>query len=110
VRRRGTVSRKPAKAQHRKPTRPKRSTAAMAAKQANWSLSELREQLKRQAHELEEAGDERAAFRRLSSHIALFSSHRRHTLSATPARDAPIHETIARGSGRGSVSEFRRLA
>ena len=59
--RRGTVSRKPAKTQHRKPTRPKRSDAAMAAKKANWSVSELQEQLKGQARELEEARDERAA-------------------------------------------------
>jgi len=61
VTRRGTVSRKPAKTQHRKPTRPKRSDAAMAAKKANWSVSELQEQLKGQARELEEARDERAA-------------------------------------------------
>jgi signal transduction histidine kinase len=61
VRRRGTVIQKPAKTQHRKPTRPKRSNAAVAASQANSSVSDLQEQLKRQARELEEARDERAA-------------------------------------------------
>jgi two-component system NtrC family sensor kinase len=47
--------------QRRKPTRPKRSDAAMAASQANFSVSDLQEQLKRQTRELEEARDERAA-------------------------------------------------
>jgi signal transduction histidine kinase len=61
VRRRGTVSRKPSKTQHRKPTRPKRSSAAMTASQPNLSVSDLQEQLERQTRELEEARDERAA-------------------------------------------------
>jgi signal transduction histidine kinase len=61
VRRRGTVSRKPSKTQHRKPMRPKRSDAAVAPSQANSSISDLQEQLERQARDLEEARDERAA-------------------------------------------------
>jgi two-component system NtrC family sensor kinase len=61
VRRPGTVSRKPAKTKHRKPTRPKRKDAAVAASQANSSVSDLQEQLDRQARDLEEARDERAA-------------------------------------------------
>jgi GAF domain-containing protein len=61
VRRRATVGRKPAKTRHRKPTRPKRSSAAMTANQPNLSVSDLREQLRRQARELEEAREERAA-------------------------------------------------
>ena len=52
---RGTVSRKPAKAQQRKPTRPKLSNAAMAARHAKSALSELQKQLKSQVRELEEA-------------------------------------------------------
>ena len=59
--RRGTVSRKPAKTQHRKPTRPKRADAAKAARQANLSVSDLQEQLKRQTRELEEAREQQAA-------------------------------------------------
>jgi signal transduction histidine kinase len=61
VTRRGTVSRKPAKTQHRKPTRPKRADAAKAARQANLSVSDLQEQLKRQTRELEEAREQQAA-------------------------------------------------
>ena len=61
VRRRGTVSRKPAKTQQRNQTRPKRSDAAVAARQANSSISDLQEQLERQARDLEEARNERAA-------------------------------------------------
>ena len=57
--RRGTVSRKTAK--HRRPTRMKCSDAAKAASQANLSVSDLQEQLKRQARELEEAREERTA-------------------------------------------------
>jgi GAF domain-containing protein len=61
VTRRGTVSRKPAKMQHRKPRRPKRADAAKAASQANLSVSDLQEQLKRQTRELEEAREQQAA-------------------------------------------------
>jgi GAF domain-containing protein len=60
VKRRGTVSRT-AKTRHRKPTTPKRSDAAMTANQPNLSVSNLQEQLKRQARELDEAREERAA-------------------------------------------------
>src|SRR5262245_11879416 len=46
---------------HRKPKRPKRSCAAVTANQPNLSVSDLQERLKRQARELDEARDERAA-------------------------------------------------
>jgi len=61
VRRRTTAGRKPAKMPHRKPKRPKRSCAAVTASQPNLSVSDLQERLKRQARELDEARDERAA-------------------------------------------------
>ena len=61
MRRRGTLSRKPAKTQRRKPARPKRTRAAMAASQTGLSVSDLQEQLERQARELAEARDERTA-------------------------------------------------
>jgi hypothetical protein len=61
VRRRGTVSRKTSKTQHRKPTRPKRSTAPATARRRSSSLADLQERIKCQARELEEARDERAA-------------------------------------------------
>jgi signal transduction histidine kinase len=61
VTRQATVSRKPAKTQRRKPARPKRARAAMAASQTGRSISDLQEQLERQARELAEARDERTA-------------------------------------------------
>jgi GAF domain-containing protein/CheY-like chemotaxis protein len=61
VRQRSTVGQKPAKTQSRKPTRPKRSSAAMTASQPNLPVSELQERLRCQARELEEARDERTA-------------------------------------------------
>jgi signal transduction histidine kinase len=45
VRRRGTVNQKPAKPQHRKPTRPKRSNAPTAARQGSPSVGDLQQQL-----------------------------------------------------------------
>jgi signal transduction histidine kinase len=56
VRRRARVGRKPAKTRPRKPTRAKRSSVT-----ANQSNLSLRQRLKSQARELEEARDERAA-------------------------------------------------
>src|SRR5262249_19814210 len=59
VRRR--TGRQPAKMPHRKPKRPKRSCAAVTASQPNLSVSDLQQRLERQARELDEARDERAA-------------------------------------------------
>jgi len=61
VRRRGTVSRKPAKSQHGGTTKPKRNNAPTAARRPISPIANLREQLKRQERELEEAREERAA-------------------------------------------------
>jgi GAF domain-containing protein len=61
VRRRGTVSRKSVKAQHRKPTRLKRSDAAVVASQANLPVSDLQEQLDHRTRELGEALEQQAA-------------------------------------------------
>jgi hypothetical protein len=83
VRRRATVGRKPAKTRHRKPTRPKRSSAAMTANQPNLSVSDLQEQLKRQARELDEAREERAA---LAEVLRLISS--------SPGELAPVFQTM----------------
>jgi len=59
LRRRATAGRKPAKTRRRKHTRPKRRS--VTASQSKLSVSDLQERLKRQARELEEARDERAA-------------------------------------------------
>src|SRR5262245_13471491 len=55
VRRRGTVNRKPAKPQHRKPTRPKRSNAPTAARQGSPSVVDLQEELDERTRQLNEA-------------------------------------------------------
>jgi signal transduction histidine kinase len=61
VTRRGTVSRKLSKTQHRKPTRPKRSTALKTRRRASSSVADLQEQLERQARELDEARERETA-------------------------------------------------
>src|SRR5262249_46141352 len=70
VRRRGTVSRKSAKAQHHKPTRLKRGNALTTARRGSSSqLADLQERLKRQERELEEAREE---WRQLQKSCASF--------------------------------------
>jgi hypothetical protein len=55
VRRRGAVSRKPSKTQHRKPTRPKRSNAPTDARPANSTLADLQEHVGTLTRELADA-------------------------------------------------------
>ena len=55
MRRRGTVGRKLAKPQLRKPTRPKRSNAPTAARQGSPSVVDLQEQLDARTRQLNEA-------------------------------------------------------
>ena len=61
MKRRRTVSRKPAKTRHRKTTKPKRSTVSVAARRASSSVAELQKQLERQARELDEAREQQTA-------------------------------------------------
>jgi two-component system NtrC family sensor kinase len=93
VRRRGTVSPKPAKMQHRKPTRRKRSNAAMS--HAHSSLSELQEQLKRQARELEEARDERAALAQVLR-----------VISSSPGELEPVFQAMLENAVRICEAKF----
>ena len=60
MRRRGTVSRKPAKPQFRKPTRPKRSNAPMAARRRSPSAADLQKQLDQRTRERDEALEQQA--------------------------------------------------
>jgi predicted component of type VI protein secretion system len=61
VRRRGTASHKTIKARHRKTTKAKPSSALRPVRRGHVSVVDLQEKLERQAHELEEAREERAA-------------------------------------------------
>jgi len=61
VRRHGTVGRKTAKTRRRKTTRAKPSSAPRPARRDHVTVVDLQEKLKRQARELEEAREERAA-------------------------------------------------
>src|SRR6516165_9196754 len=62
MRRRGTVTRKPAKTQHRRPTRPKRNNAPTAARRgSSSSLADLQEQIAFLTRELAEAREQQTA-------------------------------------------------
>ena len=61
MRRRGTVSRKPAKPQLRKPTRLKRSNAPTATSPASSTLADLQAQVSALARELTEAREQQTA-------------------------------------------------
>src|SRR5215468_10736567 len=61
VRRRGTVSRKPAKTQHRKPTRPKRNSPPAAARPTTPTTADLQEQVSALTRELAEAREQQTA-------------------------------------------------
>jgi hypothetical protein len=98
VRRRATVSGKPAKTQHRKSTRPKRSDVAIAARGANLSVRDLQEQLKRQTTELEEARDERAALTEVLR-----------VISSSPGELELVFKTILESSTRICEARFGQL-
>ena len=61
MRRRGTVSRKPSKMQHRKPTRPKRSNAPAATRRGSSSIADFQEQVAILARELAETREQQTA-------------------------------------------------
>ena len=61
MRRRGTVSRKSSKTQHRKPTSPKRNNAPTAARRRSPSAADLQKQLDERTCERDEALEQQAA-------------------------------------------------
>ena len=61
MRRRGTVSRKPAKTQHRKPPRPKRNTAPAPARPTTPTTADLQEQVSALTRELAETREQQTA-------------------------------------------------
>ena len=61
MRRRGTVSRKPAKTQHASTTKLERNNAPTAARKASSTLADLQEQVSTLTRELAEARDQQTA-------------------------------------------------
>jgi hypothetical protein len=61
VRRRRTITRKPAKTQHGSTTKPKRDKAPTAARQASSTLADLQQQVSALARELAEAREQQTA-------------------------------------------------
>ena len=99
MRRHGTVSRKPSKTQHRKPTRPKRGNAPTTARQGSSSqLADLQELLKRQALELEEARDERAALAEVLR-----------VISSSPGELEPVFRAMLENATRICEAKFGLL-
>ena len=98
MRRRGTVNRKPAKTQHRKPTRPKRSNAAMATNQVNSPVGDLQEQLDRRTRELSEALEQQAATSEVLS-----------VISSSPRDLDPVFKTMLENAVRICDAKFGYL-
>jgi len=97
VRRRGTVSRKPAKTQHRKVTRPKRN-APTAARQGGPSAGDLQKQLDARTRELNEA----TARENATSEVLRI-------ISSSPGELQPVFETILENATRICDAKFGNL-
>jgi signal transduction histidine kinase len=98
VRRRVTVSRKPAKPQLRKPTRPKRSNAPTAARHGSPSVVELQEQLDARTRQLNEAIEREQA-----------TAEVLRVISNSPAELTPVFEAMLANAVRLCEAKFGSL-
>jgi two-component system, NtrC family, sensor kinase len=98
VRRRGTVSRKPAKTQHRKPTRPKRNSARTAARPTTPTTADLQDQVSALTRELAEAREQQTA-----------TSQVLQVISSSPGELMPAFEAILANAVRLFEAKFGAL-
>ena len=98
MRRRGTVSRKPAKTQHRKPTRPKRNSARTAARPTTPTTADLQEQVSALTRELAEAREQQAV-----------TSEVLQVISSSPGELVPAFEAMLANAVRLFDAKFGAL-
>ena len=98
VRRHGTASRKTVKTRRRKTTKAKLSSGPIRERRGHAYAADLSEQLKRQARELEEAREERAA-----------NAEVLRLISSSPGELEPVFQTILQNATRICEAKFATL-